>query len=80
MVAVLGNLTRIIAGVSVPDTTIVNSTISYANQNLPTATFNHVMRSWLIGQAIINRLPSANLSAVDQEAHAVGAILHDMGL
>lgn len=80
MVAILGHLTRIIAGVPVPNTPIVNSAISFAHDNLATSTFNHVMRSWLYGQAIINKLPAANISTVDQEAFAVGAILHDMGL
>ncbi|PVI05511.1 hypothetical protein DM02DRAFT_584009 [Periconia macrospinosa] len=79
MVAALGHLTRVIAGIPVPNTPIVNATISYAQANLPTATYKHVMRSWLNGQAIINKFPSANLANVDQDAHAVAAILHDMG-
>lgn len=80
MVAILGHLTRIVAGIPVPNTPIVNTAISFAHDNLATSTFNHVMRSWLYGQAIINKLPAANISTVDQEAFAVGAILHDMGL
>jgi len=79
MVAILGHFTRVIAGVSVPNSPIVNTSISLAHDNLPTLTYNHVMRTWLNGQAIINKLPTANLSLVDQEAYAVAAILHDMG-
>jgi hypothetical protein len=79
MVAILGHLTRVIAGVSVPNSPMVNATIAFAQENLPLLTYNHVMRAWLNGQAIINKLPAANLSRVDQEAYAVGAILHDMG-
>jgi HD superfamily phosphohydrolase YqeK len=78
MVAI-GLLTRIIAGIPVPNTAIVNASIAYAHDNLPELTYNHVMRAWLNGQAIINKLPAANLSNVDQEGFAVAAILHDMG-
>jgi hypothetical protein len=79
MVAILGHLTRVIAGIPVPNSPIVNATIAYAHDNLPTLTYNHVMRTWLNGQAIINNLPAANISMVDQEVFAVAAILHDMG-
>jgi len=79
MVAILGHLTRVIAGIPVPNSPIINASIALAHDNLPTLTYNHVMRSWLNGQAIINKLPAANLSMVDQEAFGVAAILHDLG-
>lgn len=80
MVVVLPHLTRIIAGIPVPNTALINSSIAYARATLPDDGYNHVMRAWLNGQAIINRLPKANRSGVDQEAFGVAAILHDTGL
>ncbi|CAI6339306.1 unnamed protein product [Periconia digitata] len=79
MVAILGHLTRVIAGVQVPNSPIVNASIELAYNNQPSHTYNHAMRTWLNGQAIINRLPAGNRSMVDQEAFAVAAILHDIG-
>jgi len=73
------DFTRIIAGIQVPNTHIINASIALAHQNLPTFAYNHVMRAWLNGQAIVNKLPAANLSTFDQEAFGVGAILHDLG-
>jgi hypothetical protein len=71
--------TRFIAGIQVPNTPIINASIALAHQNLPTFAYNHVIRAWLNGQAIVNKLPAANLSTFDQEAFGVGAILHDLG-
>lgn len=79
MVQIINNLTRIIAGVTVPDTPLINASIALAQQSLPVNGFNHVMRSWLNGQALINHLPVKNRSVIDTEAFAVATILHDLG-
>ncbi|KAJ4293990.1 hypothetical protein N0V90_007679 [Kalmusia sp. IMI 367209] len=71
--------TRVIAGIPVPNTPLINSSIALARAALPDEGYNHVMRSWLNGQAIINKLPEANRSQIDQEAFSVAAILHDLG-
>ncbi|PVH90864.1 hypothetical protein DM02DRAFT_708676 [Periconia macrospinosa] len=79
MVALVPHLTRLMAGIPIPNTHLINSSIALARANLPEHTYNHVMRSWLNGQAIINHLPAANRSKIDVEAYGVAAILHDMG-
>ncbi|KAL1605078.1 hypothetical protein SLS60_004621 [Paraconiothyrium brasiliense] len=79
MVAVPILLTRVIAGIPVPDTPLINSSIALTRAALPDQGYNHVMRSWLNGQAIINKLPKANRSRIDEEAFAVATILHDLG-
>jgi hypothetical protein len=72
-------LTRLIAGIPVPNTALINSSIALAQQNMPIQGFNHVMRAWLNGQAIINRMPREQRREVDEEAFGVASILHDMG-
>ncbi|KAJ4355675.1 uncharacterized protein N0V89_003695 [Didymosphaeria variabile] len=79
MVAVSPLLTRVIAGIPVPNTPLINSSIALARATLPDQGYNHVMRSWLNGQAIINKLPLANRSRIDEEAFGVATILHDLG-
>ncbi|KAF2448128.1 hypothetical protein P171DRAFT_428251 [Karstenula rhodostoma CBS 690.94] len=79
MVAVSHLLTRVIAGIPVPNTPLINTSIALARAALPDQGYNHVMRSWLNGQAIINSLPKANRSLIDQEAFGIGTILHDLG-
>lgn len=71
--------TQVIAGIPVPNTPLINSSIALARAALPDQGFNHVMRSWLNGQAIINNLPETNRSRIDQEAFSVATILHDLG-
>jgi hypothetical protein len=72
-------MTRLIAGVTVPDTPLINASIALAQENLPINGFHHVMRAWLNGQAIINHLPPNNRSVIDVEAFGVATILHDLG-
>jgi hypothetical protein len=79
MVQILRHMTRLIAGVIVPDTPLINASIALAQENLPTNGFNHVMRAWLNGQAIINHLSIDNRSVIDVEAFGVATILHDLG-
>lgn len=79
MVAIPHLLTRVIAGIPVLNTPLINSSIALARAALPDEGYNHVMRSWLNGQAIINKLPAANRSLIDEEAFSVAVILHDLG-
>ncbi|TAQ87375.1 hypothetical protein B7494_g4303 [Chlorociboria aeruginascens] len=69
--------TQVIAGVTVPDTPLVHEAQAYARTHANDMTYNHVMRSWLFGAIIISR--SENRSIIDPEAHAVAALLHDLG-
>ena len=68
--------TRLLAGVSVPDTPLVSKTIEYAREHSEPYLFNHVMRSWLF--AVI--LAQLKRSAHDGDVLAVATILHDLGL
>lgn len=79
MIAIATFAIRIIAGVTVPDTPLINASISLARDALPDRPYNHVMRAWLNGKTIINKMPSEQRATIDEEAFAVGAILHDMG-
>jgi hypothetical protein len=72
--------TRLLAGITVPDTLTINKAITYARANQDDQTYNHVMRSWLIGTASISHLPANITHGIDLEAYAVAAILHDLGL
>jgi hypothetical protein len=72
-------LTRVIAGITIPDTPTITAAIAYARANNDDHTYNHVMRSWLVGQASISHLPANITHAIDLEAFAVAAILHDLG-
>ena len=68
--------TRLLAGVSVPDTPLISRAIEYAREHSEPYLFNHVMRSWLF--AVI--LAQLNETAHDAEVLAVMTILHDLGL
>jgi hypothetical protein len=68
--------TRLLAGVSVPDTPLISRAIEYAREHSQTYLFNHVMRSWLF--AVI--LAQLSETAHDAEVLAVMTILHDLGL
>ena len=68
--------TRLLAGVSVPDTPLISRAIEYAREHSEPYLFNHVMRSWLF--AVI--LAELSESAYDAEVLAVTTILHDLGL
>jgi len=73
------NATRILAGILIPDTPLLNASIAFARDALPDWSYNHVMASWLNGQAIINHMPPEKRALVDQEAFGVATILHDIG-
>lgn len=68
--------TRLLAGIVVPDTPLVNSAIEYARKHSEPYLFNHVMRSWLFSVAIAD----LRKAAYDAEVLAVTTLLHDLGL
>ncbi len=68
--------TRLLAGVSVPDTPLISSAIEYAREQSEPYLLNHVMRSWLFAVALAH----LNQTAHDGEVLAVTIILHDLGL
>ena len=68
--------TRLLAGISVPDTPLISRAIEYAREHSEPYLFNHVMRSWLFAVILAQRSESAH----DAEVLAVTTILHDLGL
>ena len=68
--------TRLLAGVTVPDTPLVGRAIEYAREKCEPYLFNHVMRSWLFAV----RLGELRGLAHDAEVVAVGTLLHDITL
>ena len=68
--------TRLLAGVSVPDTSLITRAIEFACEKSEPYLFNHVMRSWLFAAIIAQRKQLAH----DGEVLAVTTILHDLGL
>lgn len=69
--------TRELAGMSVPDTPLIAKAIKLANEHLTEAAYAHVMRSFLLGFAIADKIPP--MADRDRELHAIAAILHDLG-
>ncbi|KAH7336700.1 hypothetical protein BKA65DRAFT_607445 [Rhexocercosporidium sp. MPI-PUGE-AT-0058] len=69
--------TRVVAGITVPNTPLVNRALEYARENLNDVAFNHVARSWLLGQYIADNNPE--IKDRDIELQSVAAILHDLG-
>jgi hypothetical protein len=68
--------TRLLAGVSVPDTPLISRAIEFARERSEPYLFNHVMRSWLFAAILAQR----KQTAYDGEVLAVTTILHDLGL
>jgi hypothetical protein len=68
--------TRLLAGVSVPDTPLISRAIEFARERSEPYLFNHVMRSWLFAALFAQRKQTAH----DGEVLAVTTILHDLGL
>jgi hypothetical protein len=68
--------TRVIAGVSLPDSPLIAATIEYAQRLSEPYLFNHAMRSWLFAEAI-GRTKRIDY---DRDVVAIGTILHDIGL
>lgn len=68
--------TRLLAGVTVPDTPAISRAIEFARERTEPYLFNHAMRSWLFAAS----LAQLNQTAHDGEVLAVTTILHDLGL
>lgn len=67
---------RMLAGISVPDSPLVDRAIEYARRTCEPYLFNHVLRSWLFAA----RLGQIQKIAHDAEVVAVGTLLHDVTL
>jgi hypothetical protein len=67
---------RYLAGITIPDTPLITASIALARKHLNDMSFNHVMRSFLLGFAVADRLP--HLQDRDKELHAIAAVLHDL--
>jgi HD domain len=67
---------RTLAGISVPDTALVDRAIEYARQKCEPYLFNHVVRSWLFA----TRIGQIQNIEHDAEIVAVGTLLHDITL
>lgn len=67
---------RMLAGISVPDTPLIAQAIDYARRASEPYLFNHVMRSWLFAMLI------GQLKKIEHDAEvvALGTILHDITL
>jgi hypothetical protein len=68
--------TRIVAGVTVPDTPLITKSLAYARKYSNDMSYNHIVRSWLFGSVIAPHLPNADTA--DREISSVAAILHDL--
>ena len=68
--------TRMLAGVGVPSTAIIDRAMDYARTDCEPYLFNHVMRSWLFAVRI------GQLQGIehDGEVVALGTLLHDITL
>ena len=71
-----GTSSRIVAGISVPDTPLVARALDYSRRECEPYLFNHVVRSWLFAARI------GQLRNIDHDAEvlAVGTLLHDVTL
>ncbi|KAJ4354294.1 uncharacterized protein N0V89_006028 [Didymosphaeria variabile] len=67
--------TRMLAGVTVPDTPLISKAINFARKHGSESTYNHVLRSLLLGFIIADKI----LPSRDREVHAIAALLHDLG-
>lgn len=65
--------TRVLAGVTVPDTPLITKALDLAKVYSTEYTYNHVVRSLLFGFIIADKLP--HTKERDMEAHAVAGIL-----
>ena len=68
--------TRMLAGVSVPATPLVDGAIEYDRQKCEPYLFNHFVHSWLFA----TRIGQLQNIEHDAEVVAVGALLHDITL
>src|SRR5262245_6611167 len=68
--------TRVLGGITVPDSPLISRAMEYAQTNSEPFLFNHAVRSWLFAV----RLGQLDGIAHDAEVVAVAALLHDLGL
>jgi len=68
--------TRMLAGLEIPTTPVIDQAIAYARQACESYLFNHVVRSWLFA----TRLGQVQGIEHDAEVVAVGTLLHDVTL
>jgi hypothetical protein len=68
--------TRTLAGITVPDSLLVDEAMDYARKACEPYLFNHVVRSWLFAA----RIGELQGIAHDAEVLAVGTLLHDITL
>lgn len=68
--------TRLVAGVSVPDSPLITEVIEYAQKLYDPYLYNHAVRSWLFAA----KIGQSKGIDCDLEVVAVGTILHDIGL
>ena len=68
--------TRLVAGVSVPDSPLITEVLEYAQKLYDPYLYNHAMRSWLFAA----KIGQSKGIDCDLEVVAVGTILHDIGL
>lgn len=68
--------TRVLAGVTVPDTPAISRAMELARERSEPYLFNHAMRSWLFAATLAQLKQTAH----DGEVLAVTTILHDIGL
>lgn len=68
--------TRLLGGVSVADSPLIDQALEYARRLYEPYLFNHAMRSWLFAETL-GRLRRVEY---DREVVAVGTLLHDIGL
>jgi hypothetical protein len=69
--------TRLLAGISVPDTPLITNALSFVRAVHNDFTYNHVVRSLLFALHLGSLLPSP--SPPDTELIALASILHDLG-
>ena len=67
---------RVLAGITVIDSPLVNRAMDYARTQSEPYLFNHAVRSWLFAV----RLGQLQGIAHDAEVVALGSLLHDLGL
>src|SRR5215510_5115379 len=67
---------RMLAGIRIPSTPIIDQAIEYARQKCEPYLFNHAVRSWLFAV----RLGQVRNIEHDAEVVAVGTLLHDITL
>lgn len=70
---------KTIAGVTVLDTQIVRDAQAFARAHTSGNSYNHMMSSYLLGMLAMSRNASV-MARVDEEAVALGILLHDLGL